>query len=79
MKVFCKDIKGQAMKVINCKKIEMIPLTDKEKDYKKIKKFVIYVKKNLILIIKSGITVIILENIEEQLIIKVIYAIKYLK
>ena len=32
MKVFCKDIKGQAMKVINCKKIEMIPLTDKEKN-----------------------------------------------
>ena len=35
----------------------------------KIKKLDIYAKKNLIMIIKSGITVIILENAEELLII----------
>ena len=32
MKIFCKDLKDQAMKVINCEKKEMIPLTDKEKE-----------------------------------------------
>ena len=32
MKVFCKDLKDQAMKIINYEKKEMIPLTDKEKE-----------------------------------------------
>ena len=32
MKMFCKDIKDQAMKLINYEKKEMIPLTDKEKE-----------------------------------------------
>ena len=32
MKIFCKDLKDQAMKVINCEKKEMIPLTDEEKE-----------------------------------------------
>ena len=27
MKIFCKDLKDQAMKLINCEKKEMIPLT----------------------------------------------------
>ena len=31
MKIFCKDLKEQAMKIINYEKKEMIPLTDKEK------------------------------------------------
>ena len=31
MKMFCKDLKEQAMKIINYGKKEMIPLTDKEK------------------------------------------------
>ena len=31
MKVFCKDLKDQAMKIINYEKKEMIPLTDEEK------------------------------------------------
>ena len=30
-KIFCKDLKDQAMKIINYEKKEMIPLTDKEK------------------------------------------------
>ena len=32
MKMFCKDLKDQAMKVINFEKKEMIPLTNKEKE-----------------------------------------------
>ena len=32
MKIFCKDLKDQAMKVINYEKKEMIPLTDNEKE-----------------------------------------------
>ena len=32
MKIFCKDLKDQAMKIINYEKKEMIPLTDEEKD-----------------------------------------------
>ena len=85
MKMFCNDLKDQAMKIINYEKKEMIPLTDEEKAHMKIRKFVIYVKKNLVLIIKikkiikSEIIVIIQENIEEQLIIIVIYVIKYPK
>ena len=74
MKIFCNDLKDQARKIINCEKKEMIPLTNEEKESN-----VIYAKKNLIMIIKSRITVIILENTEEQLIISVIYAIKYPK
>ena len=31
MKIFCQDLKDQAMKVTNCEKKEMIPLTDEEK------------------------------------------------
>ena len=32
MKIFCKDLKDQAMKKINYEKKEMIPLTNKEKE-----------------------------------------------
>ena len=32
MKIFCKDLKELAMKIINYEKKEMIPLTDKEKE-----------------------------------------------
>ena len=31
-KIFCKDLKEQAMKIINHKKKEMIPLTNEEKE-----------------------------------------------
>ena len=30
MEMFCKDLRNQAIKMINCEKKEMIPLTDKE-------------------------------------------------
>ena len=32
MKIFCKDLKDQAMKIINYEKKEMILLTDEEKE-----------------------------------------------
>ena len=32
MKMFCKDLKTQAKKIISYEKKEMIPLTDKEKE-----------------------------------------------
>ena len=32
MKIFCKDLKNQANKIINYEKREMIPLTDEEKE-----------------------------------------------
>ena len=32
MKIFCEDLKDQAMKIINREKKEMIPLTDEEKE-----------------------------------------------
>ena len=32
MKIFCKDLKDQAMKIINYKKKEIIPLTEEEKE-----------------------------------------------
>ena len=35
MKMFCKDLKDQAMKIINYEKKEMIPLTNEEKDTRK--------------------------------------------
>ena len=30
--MFCKDLRNQAMKIINCEKKEMIPLTSEEKE-----------------------------------------------
>ena len=77
MKIFCNDLKDQAMKIINCEKKEIIPLTDEAKESDENQEFVIYVKKNLIMIIKSETTVIITENTEELHIIRVMYAIKY--
>ena len=50
--MFCKDLREQAMKIINYEKKEMIPLTNEDKESYKIQKFVIYVKKNLVLIKK---------------------------
>ena len=36
MKMFCKDLKEHATKIINCEKKEITPLTDEEnKSYKK--------------------------------------------
>ena len=82
MERFSKDLRDQTMKIINYEEKQMIPLTNKEKSLMKSKKFVIYAKKNFVLIkimemnlnytIKSEIMTIILENLEELLIIFVI-------
>ena len=45
----CLDLREHATKIINCEKKEMIPLTEKEE--KKHNKFVISVKKDLVLMI----------------------------
>ena len=69
MEIFCKDLKDQAMKIINHEKKKIIPLTDEEKEVDEIKKFVINVKKNFVRIKtmkkNSEIIVIIQDNIEE--------------
>ena len=69
MEIFCKDLKDQAMKIINHEKKKIIPLTDEEKEVHEIKKFVINVKKNFVRIKtmkkNSEIIVIIQENIEK--------------
>ena len=79
MNIFCKDLKDRAMKIISCEKKEMIPLTNKEKESYENQKLCHICKKEFNNDNKSGITVIILQNTEELLIISVIYAIKYLK
>ena len=53
MTKFCKDLREHATKIINYEKKNMIPLTKKKKKTIIIKKFVTYVKKNLIKVIKN--------------------------
>ena len=53
MTKFCKDLREHATKIINYEKRDMIPLTKKKKKIIIIKKFVTYVKKNLIKVIKN--------------------------
>ena len=89
MEIFCKDLRDQPMKIINYEKKKIIPLTDEEKEsYEKQRIFYICkkpvqlikrMKKNVNYTIKSEITTIIHENIEELPIVFVIYAIKYRK
>ena len=38
MKIFCKDLREQAMQIINYEKKEIIPLTNEEKETPKNKK-----------------------------------------
>ena len=52
MKKFCKDLREHATKISNYKKKDMIPLTKKKKKTI-IKKFVTYLKKNSIRMIKK--------------------------
>ena len=78
MERFFKDLRDHAMKIINYEEKEMTPLTYKETSLMKSKKFVTYVKRNLVLMkmikmhlnytIKSEIIVIITKNLEELLI-----------
>ena len=53
MKKFCKDLKEHATRIINHEKKKIIPLTKEEKINYKIRKFLIYARKNLILLIKN--------------------------
>ena len=48
MEKFCKDLRDQAMKIINYERKKMIPLTNEEKETYEIKKFAIYVKNNFV-------------------------------
>ena len=50
MERFCKDLRDQAMKIIPYEKKKEIILTNEKKSLMKIKKFVIDVKKNFVLI-----------------------------
>ena len=54
MKKFCKDLKEHATRIINYEKKKTIALTKEEK-FTMVNKFVIYAKKNLILLIKRTI------------------------
>ena len=49
---FCKDLREHVTKIINYEKKKMISLTTKEEIYHNRQKYVIYVKKNLIIMIK---------------------------
>ena len=55
MTKFCKDLREHAPKIVNYEKKDMIPLTKKEEENYNNKKFVTYVKKNLIKVIKNSI------------------------
>ena len=53
MNKFCKDLREHVIKIINYEKKKMIPLTTEEKIYHNKQKICyIYVKKNLIIMIK---------------------------
>ena len=56
MKNFCLDLREPATKLINYEKKEMIPLTKKEEESITSKNFVLYVKKDLVLIITIKIS-----------------------
>ena len=55
MKNFCLDLREHATKIINYEKKEMIPLTKKKRKCIISKKFAIYVKKNLVLMMTKKI------------------------
>ena len=81
MIMFCKDLKKQAMKIINYEKKKIIPLTEKEKETHENKKVCYNVKKNLVnikkvniikILKKLEIIAIIQDNIGKLLIVYVI-------
>ena len=72
MEIFCKDLRNQAMKMINYEKKEMMPLTNEETEPYEKQKICYICEKNLVLIkntVKPEIIVITQENLEEPLII----------
>ena len=54
MKKFCKDLREHSTKIINYEKKKMISLTTEEKVHYNKQKVFIYVKKNLMIIIKNN-------------------------
>ena len=54
MKKFCKDLREHSTKIINYEKKKMISLTTEEKVHYNKQKYVIYAKKNLIIMIKNN-------------------------
>ena len=76
MKNFCLDLREHATKIINYEKKEMIPLTKKEKKIIISKRFVIYVKKDLVptLAIKNIIRLEIIFTILEKTVLLMISA-----
>ena len=82
MKMFCEDLRDQAIKIVYYEKKKMIPLTNKETESHEKQKVCYICKKNLVPIrmikmnlnytIKPEIIVIIQENLEMLLIIFVI-------
>ena len=81
MEIFCKDLKDQAMKIINYEKKKIISLTGEEKEVHENQKNCYTCEKESCNDKnnekKSEIIVIIQGNIEELLIVFAIYAIKY--
>ena len=49
--LICKHLREHAMKIIDYEEKKMIPLTDEKISHMQSKKFVTYVKKNLVLMI----------------------------
>ena len=76
MKNFSLDLREHATKIINYEKKEMIPLTKKEKKIIISKRFVIYVKKDLVptLAIKNIIRLEIIFTILEKTVLLMISA-----
>ena len=78
IKIFCNDSKEHTTKTISFEKNEMIPFTIEENESYSKQKFVIYAKKNFVLMtvikntVKLEIIVITLKNTETQLITFVI-------
>ena len=90
MKIFCRDLRDQAMKTINYEKKEMIPLTNEEEEGSYENQDICYTcekefctNKNNKKEFKSNCKVRdhchYTKNIEELLIVVAIYAIKYQK
>ena len=88
VKMFCKGLKEQAMKIINYENKEMVPLTDKEKESYENQE-ISYIcenefctdenNKNFKKYKKSEVIIITEENIEVLLIVFVIYAMRHQK
>ena len=82
MEKFCKDLREHAIKIINYKEKEMIPVTSEGNEYYEMQKLCHKCKKKLVLIKmmkkhsnytkKLEIIVITLDNLEELLIVFVI-------